>query len=1122
MADISDLPVPTEQDMKQLAQPGISDLPAPPPAPGAQAAVASGISDLPVPTAQDRGISDLPAPVQQGSVDKELQDRSFFDRPGLRAEKTQPDEISQIAAKHGVDPAQLQQLAPYFGANMQGRQAAEATGYAGEVALGVPQKLYKMSQTPAMEKALDDVQALASGRESYLGLVGQVAAPVIPGVGPAASLGAKIAHGAAIGTVAGAANARRGQEGWGGAFGAGVGGALGGVVGTVSKKLAGKAATPIEEDAAKEIAERVGPDIQSGAQDVLDRQSQSLDAMRDQVIAPETAADLDDNAIQSIIREQYAPEDLSGKLDMSTEEGQLYRQRAEAEAPDLVQSLGPQKAVERVLAQDAIDKKEAEFAEFLTGKTAKGSEDAQSAIAKYAESQGGEAALTDRWNNFLQEQAADQYTRDIYLRPGRENNFANKAMNHISDAQFVLRDIDNRTGIGLEPLHNELNTNYNRMTLANGHFQEKMNAIFKDAQATGVDKEIVQTPRLYQAIDSGNLDGLSQAEIGTVQKVRQYFKDAIDFANGVGDQSVAQADKTVTPLSIPERANYVPHYFKPVRELESDFQQLVNKSGADLPSLTSPGEYRQAVAGSPELEQVVDGLGRVGNTSPAKSGPELLAQIHDLFQTREGRAALETVAKSALERGDTPIPLWMRETNLYKLMSQYTSGTFRHLYLRDPIERMAGKMRVLRGRGAELEAGYVQNLLSDMQGVRQGTAAAFTGSMGDRYSRAIDQLVDGSHVPGVQAAAGVAKAIPSIMQDGLRQIYANVLGLSAHADILHILHPIAKTLPEIGMTPYGTYSLLRGTVRALTNFSEQSQKVFDRGLMPEEMVPRFRRAIEDGIRRNSLYAVPMDVLQKMGDLALLSFRKLDIMNRMITNSMAESMIEDLSKGSKAAEAAMARLPSDIQRSIRGAAGAEDAAQKLSVYFNAATGYNYNRASMSEFGRTMGPFFSTFTKWPTATAGEIISEYREKGLTKGTLRNMEKFIAPLLVFKGADALIKHYAGDGNGEFTEREKMLLGHKGLEEAAPLGSIGAIATGKLFAPPAVDMIMKGIVAPIKEGNPAKAKQAMTSAIQEFVPGAVYVRFLTDDLVTYIKGHRPEGKDFIERTENGARELNK
>jgi hypothetical protein len=70
----------------------------------------------------------------------------------------------------------------------------------------------------------------------------------------------------------------------------------------------------------------------------------------------------------------------------------------------------------------------------------------------------------------------------------------------------------------------------------------------------------------------------------------------------------------------------------------------------------------------------------------------------------------------------------------------------------------------------------------------------------------------------------------------------------------------------------------------------------------------------------------------------------------------------------------------------------------------------------------------------------------------------------------------------------------------------------GDFFTPPAVDAVVQTFVVPAMEGDPAKLQKGFASAVQNFTPGSVYVRLLTDDIPTLVTGERPEGSDFLER----------
>jgi hypothetical protein len=235
--------------------------------------------------------------------------------------------------------------------------------------------------------------------------------------------------------------------------------------------------------------------------------------------------------------------------------------------------------------------------------------------------------------------------------------------------------------------------------------------------------------------------------------------------------------------------------------------------------------------------------------------------------------------------------------------------------------------------------------------------------------------------------------------------------------------------------------------------------------------------------------------------------------------MAETMARDLASGSKLANRAIARMPSWVQKEIT--RNPQQAAEIVAKYLNDATMYNYNRVSMSEYGRTMGPLFSAFSKWPTATVGEVVNEIRSKGILKGAARNWEKFVTPFLLLQSFDYMMGERMGEKDS-LSDRQKKLLGSYGLSQSAPIGSIGGILKGEIFTPPAIDAFIQTAVTPVLEGDAAQLERGAGSAVMNFVPGAGIMRLLFDDLVTYFSGDRPEGKSGAERVVEGMRQVSK
>lgn len=1065
----------------------------------------------PPPSEETRLSADKP----DADVYKEMENRSFFDKPALGAEYTTKSEIAQIAQKHGVDPAELEQLAPYFGTRLKDtsffspEEQKRAVGTLGSTALlNIPQKLYKKYRGGQMEKALDDLSDLASGRESYVSLIGGAAIPAVGVGGKAASIAGKAAAGAATGAVAGYSGSSNSNEGMGTVFGAGVGAAASALGGYIANKIPNK----VEQDLANQVVEREGPRLDKGTEELLAKRASSEQDIKD---IYQGSKQLDQDAANRIVNEQLDPELIKLILDPSTEEGKLIRQTLSKSDPNITDF---DNAIKQKLADDIVINRAKGFAEELTKERPKTLKDAQDAIASYANREGEEAA-NNRYDLYKQEQTGLDYIKQSAIRGGRGDNFVDRALNFISDAQFVFRDIDHTFGTSTENIQRDLANSYNKMSFPRNEAREQLGKIFNNNK--DIDQVITDTDKLYKALDTGNIDDLTPKEQSALASFKQFFNDGLDYVNNL----VKSKDPNIAPLNIPKRDNYVPHMLVDTPELINRVNQKVDQIKdltekmfghkiEDLAQLT-PQEFRQLLTSGP-MSDLITGL----NTFDAKAinnAAVLSARVKDTFATRTGRLNLESKARAALERtGD--IPEWMRETNLYKLADRWSTNTLNHLYLRKNMDILRSQSKRIRAAGGELESNYIDNMLGDLNGVRKGTMAEKTRQYGIDYQNKMDKLGEQANNPFSRGAVAVGKALPVMLDDLNKQIYPNLLGLSPRAVIMNATQTLAKTAPELG-TRYGYLTLLKGAANAALNSKTIMAEIEKEGLIPAEFVAKYNGAVADGIRRSALYRIPSNMLNGMASAAMSIYSRMDAINRAIVVGTARTMAHDLSKGSGLAADSLKRFPLAIQKQVVNANSEQEVGKIIGNYLNATTQFNYNRASLSEFGRTMGPLFSTFTKWPSATFGDMVQEYRSKGLVKGSLRNAEKYVAPLLLFKAADYLI--YGGDPDN-MSDRQQLLLGKRGLAGSAPIDTVAGIAKGQFFTPPAVDAVVQALIVPAIQGSDTKTMNGLSSAIQNFTPGSGFVRFLTDDLPTLITGKRPQGENFIERTQSGIERLNK
>lgn len=1044
--------------------------------------------------------------------------RSFWDAPIVGTEETADKELEAIAQHHQVDPEALKQASTFMGAHREagksevGGELESALGRG--VGGGLPQFLAKKAvDDPNFRNALDDVRELSNQKRSFAQGLAENLIPVGAGAkvvkggiqaaekGITRALGTAAIKGAPVGAAYGLGGSREGEELESAKEGALVGAGLGTGAEALGRVVAKLGKVPAaEQELAGRMIQRDAPNLDEGTERILTSRKESEQDIQEIFEGKKT---LDDAAAKRIVEQHLDPETLEKYRSPSTEEGQIIREKVGNSPQDL----------ERQLAQDIVERRARDFAEELTGDRPKTLEEARSAIQEHASRQGQEAT-ENRYKLFQQEQAAKDYIAAESVRGGRDENFGNKALNFISDAQFVLRDIDQKMGTSTEAVHRQLNSDYNRMSFARQEIRGQLNDIFHANKA--VDPVITDSDKIYQALDTGNIGALSSNEQKAAMSFRKLFDDSLQYVN----ELVRAKDPTISPLSIPKRENYVPHLLKSSPELvaavEKKVQQLEQAAGKPLQSL-DPREFK-AVMNTPEGQELLQGM-KIFDAKQIKGGKELAARIQDTFESRSGRIRMDTEARAALERsGD--IPLFMRETNLYRLADRWSTNTLRHLYLRKTTDELGSIARRLEKAGATLESKYIEHLLQDINGIRKGTMAELTRQVNTKWVTALEHAADRATTPASKAVLTAAKVLPELVSDLGRQIYPNLLGLNPKAMIQNAMQPFLKTAPELG-TKYGPGVVLRATLHALGNLPSQIERVNRMGLAPAEFTAKYRQAVSDGIRRNSLYAIPSQTLDKLGNASLFLYSKLDTLNRAITLSVSDIMAHDLAAGNKWAQQSLKKFPDALQRQIAGAESQREVGALLSQHLNASTQYNYNRASMSEFGRTMGPLFSIFSKWPTATAGEIVQEFRSGGALKGSLRNAEKYLVPLMMLKVADSAMSGGEGAKEG-FSDRQKKLFGGTGLAQAAPLGSLEGMLKGDFFTPPAIDALMKGVIGPAMSGDPDKFQKGLANSIQQWTPGSVYVRFLTDDLVTYLTGRRPEGADFIERTGEGIRQLSR
>lgn len=995
-----------------------------------------------------------------------------------------PDEYFQtLGKKHGVDPEELKSLAPYFGAVAETHGVGETLGQAGKLAAGTAsriigspaQKAYiALQSNPKMQAALDELRETGNTQQPLLGKVGEAITSPLGAVGAEAGLAGRLATAGGIGAAFGLGESKTGEE----ARGALQGAAGGLIVGGAAEALgAGINKLGVMREARAAAAE-AGPiskqvDIEEAVQKELARTGNSEKQLEDFVVRGDDIPDYEDLA-----RKQLDPEALEAVRGGSS--------------PKSLEDIGDELSIKRLT----------NFTEDLTGQVPEDVGEARKLLSSWADRQGGEDALAEKYAQFAEKDIAKRAIESQDLVVQGTGQFSEKAANFVSDRQYVNRHIDDRSGTKTAPLELELNQNQNKMAQAMNPIKEEQQSVFDLARKTGVDRDLVDGGKIYRALDSGSMASLSPEEVQVAEKIKNYFDGVKQYANG----DVSSVHPEIKPLSIPEKeGGYIPHQLVDAPVIITRLQDRIATAEQELGRLQDiqrGAEWRQALQGNETVQELVRAA-NLFSKEPIESGRDLSNKLSEMMFTKQGMSSMETKARSALER-QGGIPDFMLETNVYKLMNKYANNTLKHLYLREPVDKMATEAYKLEKLGDLAGAQFVRNSITGaMGGTRAGTAAAQWQFMNTQASARLLQMADRVGRDTVSGQALIfTKQLPDFILSLNHQIYPNMLAWSPHAIIQNMCQSMEKLAPELGGV-YGYKTLASVAPKTALNFTKLVEESNRLGLMPVQVSRAGQQQLKEGIRRSALWNMSDAAVESAGKMGMFIFQKSEQMNRALVISVADRMSKDIASGSQAALASLNRFPEQVRNSVLAdTSHIANNYETLAKYLNSTAAYNYSKASMSEFGQVMGPLFSTFSKWPTATAGDIIYQMRSRGVMASLPRNAEKYLLPWMILGQAQRTLLGAPED----MSDMQKKIVGREGLSGMSPIGTLKNVANGQMLVPPMARTASE-VVRPLLRGDTDSAKNGLINLAKSYTPGAGIFRFVTQDALKYIDSFDQEIK---------------
>jgi hypothetical protein len=1068
------------------------------------------------------------------SVDKEIESRGAFDKPLLVPEKVTDKEIQQIAAKEGVDPAKLRSYLPNVGGRPENPSLVDVAAGLGSVVgegvtMGVPQKLYKMAHSPAEQRAMDKIQELAAGRKSYIQKGAEFGAGLFTGSTEIKALGgglkAVAVTGAGFGAATGFGGSKQGQE----VADTITHAVLGAGLSAAGHVAIGKALQLWKGSASKSEAALMDKAIKEGHVDVRAAAERSAErtAPADEVIfkavdSGHTTLNPDDAEV--VAKTFMSPEDLEAHLTPGTAEYKMAVRRIhEGELPPEVSPIGDDvpslkteirsspEQIKQLIAKDVIDGHIKDLAKDILNVTPKNSAEALQGLDNWSMGAGGRQILEDRYKQFMDLTHVKRGISNEELQITGTGNFTDKVVNFLSTKEPVMRAIDARSGTSLERRLQDINVALNRSTTMKNIFKKRLNDYASEINKLKLSPESENI--IYKALDSGDFSALNPAEAKAAQGYKAITDDVKDLVNGVHSEKagVPTLHQEVTPLSIQnlrdeagnEQAGYVSKFLKSPEEL---IRSVQNKEKEALETLSSsldrpirslaevsPKEF-QAHMDLPVMQDLLWPVRTLENVGNLDTGRGLQNGLDRLYG-REGRMGLEVKAKAAMSReGGTPP--YLLEKNRNKLLSQYIDNNISTVYLRPHLTEMGHQAQALRAMGDTHSAEYVENAMRDARGIRAGSLPAEFRQRMTQANIYFDNLADKYGRDSIRGQAALsAKNVPSMLHNLTLQIYPNAMGWNIRSFVQNQLQVLTKTYPELGLK-YGVGNLRKAIVNVFLNRKAYIQKAERMGVMQPQYQDGVEQAVAEGIQSSALWKMTKKVLEANAKLSMAMHQFGETNNRCITLAAAEQMTKDLIKKDKWAIEALQRFPTDLQRDVAAMSHDPAAVETLiAKHLTAETQYFYSKASMSEFGAIMGPLFTQFTNWPSATLGGMIGAVRTRGLSGGAKEIAAKYVAPWVILAG----IQHALLGDPEDMSDAKKLVVGRSGLSSAAPIGSIKGMLAGDFIAPPIVKSLRDGIIAPALKGENVRLDKGISSLFQAFTPGAGTYKFLSQDLETYL-----------------------
>lgn len=1072
-------------------------------------------------------------------------------------------EVKEIAQKNGVPWEDLRSIAPYYrvGVEEQAGQGTpitddmkKAVGYLSSAGMDLPLFVAKKASSPEMRAAMDDLASLAETRKSGVVRAGEMASGLLLPVGQigegavlAAKAAAKMpslleaagtigkevgkqaAVGAGFGAAAGLGASREGEElekaGKGALFGGAVGGALGAVVGTF--KVGGQVGKALGVRGEEEAA--------------------LLQKTEEKMATPEVAEQVaaGEDRVSRIATEGEAPSAtiILEKKSVAREVERLkqdpeYMQKIADANPDLVEYM--ERGAGRQLSEEEMylllakrqhaNQAEGELIEFArylknpTGKLPATSEEligmtkptslrrAGEKIREWTSQGRDETFLRQEYRNWKAVQTATDLNLDKVAREvGITSSELTRQVRKYFRVRGQFKIIDNRSGTALEPLADSFVQADNLKNKAINQAISEARPVLDASSRTGLREIGIQE---LEAIErTGDLSKLSEEQRPVLQEFSKLFEKARQNVGKLGvniQEIAAEKARIYIPRMQVDAATTTGRIRDRIRSIEEasgiPFQSHFDVQDMDRMRANAPVAFK-------ELAQTFTYM-----TGKELRTPAELSKFVSSARTVDGTARLMSAKSSrkalslAKARAEVGIPSFLRETDLNKLYVRWNADALKQAYWRNSLQELTKQRGLLAAGGDRAGVEYVDWYLKKLSGGEQGLARWATQTRNE-LSAALTSGIEAAERSGNRKAAALLNVLhsgldlPSILTGTM---YGNIFALNPKAFVQNLVQPLVTTLPELSLGGNGWASakVLKGyfeTLKELRNPLQLSRMLEERGYIAPHFSDEMSGAFRTGVEKGAVSRMSRSALDKLTTYGMVLMQTSETVNRVATLKMAESVAEDLMRGSKSAEAFLNGVGKGYKYEFGKLVQAKDLPalqKKMADYLIAKTMFHYSPLMASQLGSYLGRIGTAFSTWPTTITADVVADFANKSQMGGRYLLVKKYMAPLAALLAVDHVAKglHVGPDES----PRAKALVGKQGLAGGAPIRSMTDIATRGVLSSPYVEEAFKGFAAAASgdAGGWWKATKGMGSLI---VPGAGYYHALNVTVPRLFLNKEPE-----------------